>query len=62
MHWNSLGEFIAMGGYGYYVWGSYLVTAVCVVAEVILLRRANSDTHHRLKRMQEWEQKPMDAQ
>jgi len=38
MHWNNLSEFINMGGYGTYVWGSYLVTFVLLAAEVIALR------------------------
>jgi heme exporter protein D len=38
MHWNSLSEFIDMGGYGTYVWGSYLVTFVLLTAEVIALQ------------------------
>ena len=38
MHWNSLSEFINMGGYGTYVWGSYLVTFVLLAAEIIALR------------------------
>ena len=31
------GDFFAMGGYGLYVWGSYGVTALFMVTEVILL-------------------------
>jgi heme exporter protein D len=31
-------EFFAMGGYGFYVWGSYGVTAIVVVAEVLAVR------------------------
>ena len=38
MHWNSVSEFFAMGGYGLYVWGSFGLTAVVVVGEVLLLR------------------------
>ena len=38
MHWNSLSEFINMGGYGTYVWGSYLVTFVLLTAEIIAVR------------------------
>ncbi len=38
MHWNSLSEFINMGGYGSYVWGSYIVTFVLLTAEIIALR------------------------
>ena len=39
MNWNSAAEFFAMGGYGLYVWGSYGVTAVWLLAEPILVRR-----------------------
>ena len=39
MTWGSLSEFLAMGGYGLYVWGSYGMTALCIVLEVSLLRR-----------------------
>jgi heme exporter protein D len=38
MNWGSLEAFLAMGGYGLYVWGSYIVTAVLLVAEVLWLR------------------------
>ena len=38
MIWNSLDDFIAMGGYGFYVWGSYLVTAALIGAEILMLR------------------------
>ena len=32
-------EFLKMGGYGFYVWGAYGITAVVLVAEVISVRR-----------------------
>jgi len=38
MQWNSFSEFINMGGYGFYVWGSYGVTFILLAAEVIMLR------------------------
>lgn len=38
MNWKSLGDFIAMGGYGFYVWGAYLVTAALITAEILMLR------------------------
>jgi heme exporter protein D len=34
----SMGEFLAMGGYGFYVWGSYGVTAVLLAVEVAAVR------------------------
>jgi heme exporter protein D len=39
MNWQSLDEFLHMGGYGLYVWGSYGVTLAVMLAEVVLLRR-----------------------
>jgi len=38
MHWNSVSEFFAMGGYALYVWGSFGVSAAVVVGEIWLLR------------------------
>ena len=33
-----MSEFLAMGGYGFYVWGAYLVTVLVIVAELVALR------------------------
>ena len=38
MSWGSAGEFFAMGGYGFYVWGSFLAAAACVAGELLILR------------------------
>jgi heme exporter protein D len=38
MNWGGAAEFFAMGGYGFYVWGSFAVTAVCLLAEPLLVR------------------------
>jgi len=37
MHWSSLSQFVRMGGYGFYVWGSYGVTLVLLGGEVLML-------------------------
>ncbi|HXF65187.1 MAG TPA: heme exporter protein CcmD [Burkholderiales bacterium] len=37
MSWGSLGEFLAMGGYALYVWGSYAVAAGLIVVEIAML-------------------------
>lgn len=37
MIWNSLGDFVAMGGYGAYVWGAFGVVLAAMAAEVLLL-------------------------
>ena len=38
MNWNSFADFLAMGGYARYVWGSVGVFAVCLLGEVLALR------------------------
>lgn len=39
MKWNSLNDFIAMGGYGGYVWGSYALALAFMVVEPWLAMR-----------------------
>jgi heme exporter protein D len=39
MNWNSASEFFTMGGYGLYVWGSYGVVTIFMLAEPWLARR-----------------------
>jgi heme exporter protein D len=38
-YWNSFADFLAMGGYGLYVWGSFGVTALVLAAELWSLRQ-----------------------
>ncbi|HET9977805.1 MAG TPA: heme exporter protein CcmD [Burkholderiaceae bacterium] len=35
--WMSVGEFLAMGGYGLYVWGSFGFCALALAVEAVLL-------------------------
>jgi heme exporter protein D len=37
MYWKSFADFLAMGGYGLYVWGSFGVTAGVLLGEAITL-------------------------
>ena len=50
MFWNSFSDFIAMGGYAGYVWGSFGVTALILIVEPILALRRQRQTITRLKR------------
>ncbi len=34
LNWANASDFLAMGGYGLYVWGSFGVTALVLVAEL----------------------------
>jgi heme exporter protein D len=38
MQWGSLDNFLAMGGYGFFVWGSYGVTVAVLAVEIWALR------------------------
>ncbi len=37
MSWGSAGEFFAMGGYAWYVWGAYVVTMALIGLELVLV-------------------------
>ncbi len=39
MNWQSFDQFLQMGGYGLYVWGSYGMTLLVLVAEVLAVRQ-----------------------
>ncbi|MFV0370975.1 MAG: heme exporter protein CcmD [Azonexus sp.] len=57
IYWNSFGDFLAMGGYGLYVWGSFGVTALVMVIEPILVARGQRASVARLKRQWRAEQR-----
>jgi len=46
MSWR---DFFAMGGYGFYVWTSYLLAAVVLALNVILPLRARKTVRARLR-------------
>lgn len=50
MNWGSASEFFAMGGYGFYVWGSFGVTAAALLIETLLVRKRFGDTRRLLRR------------
>ena len=57
IYWNSFADFLAMGGYGLYVWGSFGVTALVMVLEPILVARNQRASVARLKRQLRAEQR-----
>ena len=50
MQWNSVGEFFAMGGYAFYVWGSFGACLLLMIAEPLLARRRLSEVRQSLIR------------
>ncbi len=39
MSWGSLENFLAMGGYGFYVWGAYAISLLTLAIEVVAVVR-----------------------
>ena len=62
MEWASWSEFWSMGGRGFFVWSAFGVTAVCVAAELVVLRRAARLSLRRLVRLQRWDASPERAE
>jgi heme exporter protein D len=50
MVWNSFADFLAMGQHGPYVWGSFVVMAVAMLLEPLLLIKGRKTLIERLKR------------
>ncbi len=55
MQWQSFSEFIAMGGRGFFVWGSYGVSFLLIAAELWLLTRRRKQSLQRLCQLQQIE-------
>jgi heme exporter protein D len=51
MNWGSWSNFWHMGGYGFYVWGSYAVALVCIIAEIVLLAQRKRTLLRQLTQM-----------
>jgi heme exporter protein D len=51
MNWDSWSAFWQMGGAGFYVWGSYGVTLLAIVVELLAVFRRRRDTLIRLRRL-----------
>ncbi len=51
MNWGSWSNFIDMGGRGFYVWGSYLITLACVAFELGVLANHRRTLLPRLTQM-----------
>lgn len=50
MQWQSLSDFFAMGGYAFYVWGSFGVCTIAMIAEPMLVRHRR---HQALRNIQQ---------
>ena len=62
MQWHNAAEFFAMGGYALYVWGSFGVCALLMLAEAWLVKRRQREAIacvRRLKRADELDDKTL---
>lgn len=42
MHWESIDQFLSMGGYGFYVWTSFGFTFALLIMELCMLKKEKS--------------------
>ena len=45
MNWNGASEFLAMGGYGLYVWGAYGIAALVMLVEPLMAAKRHRRAH-----------------
>jgi heme exporter protein D len=57
MNWGSAQEFWAMGGYGLYVWGSFAVALVLMLAEPWLAARRHAQARGQARMQMEQERR-----
>ena len=50
MYWSSFSEFLMMGKHGVYVWGSFAVMALVMIAEPLIVVQGQKRVIARLKR------------
>lgn len=53
MWWSSWEEFWAMGGHGLFVWGSYAVTLVVMLAEPLWAAKRHQQALHAVRDLPE---------
>jgi heme exporter protein D len=53
MNWGSAEAFWAMGGHGFFVWGSYAVTAVLMLVEGLLVLQRHRQARRDAQRERE---------
>ena len=55
MNWKSAADFVHMGGYGVYVWGSYAVTALLMLVEPWLAANRHAKALERARHSEDQE-------
>ncbi|MCS3455358.1 heme exporter protein CcmD [Aeromonas rivuli] len=62
MHFSSLGDFLAMGGYGFYVWLSFGLSWLCLVGIIVSTRLKRRSLLRDLRNKQARESRRLAAQ
>ena len=52
-YWNNFFYFLAMGGYAFYVWGSFLAVAIIMFFEIVIIKKNYQKTIQKLKLLNE---------
>lgn len=61
MVWNSVSDFLHMGGYAFYVWGSALTTVIAMSFEVFFLRARRQAVLKMISRQRDQQNEPSDT-
>jgi len=49
IYWNSLSDFLQMGGHGPFVWWSFAVTALVFAIEIMQIRKQRRQTESSIR-------------
>ena len=49
MQWQSVEAFLAMGGYGFYVWSSFGITFLLMAIEIIVINQRRKSAANAVK-------------
>ena len=52
-YWNNFFDFLAMGGYAFYGWGSFLAVAIIMFFEIVIIKKNYQKTIQKLKLLNE---------
>ena len=52
-YWNNFFDFLAMGGYAFYVWGSFFAVAIIMFFEIVIIKKNYQKTIQKLKLLNE---------
>lgn len=50
MYFDSVSEFVAMGGHGFFVWSAYAISALLIIGNIVLAARQQRQVRGEIQR------------